>query len=149
MWDAGHHAEWVARIDCSRPESVFILHCILLNMVAYVGKELAAARAAFGDFELVLDKIPYARTWGKTVKRSGKSGGGTPGAHKAASSSLPEDGMPRAVRWAVYASDERELRLVDGMARVQRVPEGERVLYFDNETGGYRFQAVCVSVAVG
>lgn len=55
---AGHHVEHVADIDCSTGlPALFILHCVMLNIVAYVREQLEAAKSSWHRFQLTSDAL--------------------------------------------------------------------------------------------
>lgn len=118
---AGHHAECVAHVDCARPHGVFILHCILLNIAAYIGQQVQAATEARGRWQLASNP---AHTRNPTVIRSTVPDDKPIDRHAhAAKADWPADAVPAPVRRLVSANDVLALERVEGLTDVKREPE--------------------------
>ena len=134
--------QYVARVKCETPEAMFVVHSILLNIAAYVGEQIAAARAtAFwrrSNVTVSMGRIMQSTRPSKPMSSGSSQGAaqGSPGATE-----WTADDVPLRVRRAVYTSDETELQRVDGLTGVHRVPEGELTMYSDSN-GCHRLQPV-------
>ena len=140
---------------CDSLQAMFVLHCILHNIIAYLEPQVEAAVATWRNFVLkdpTQDAVPHdatihssmagnaPRAHGTTAAQQTDAGtpGLSPGGTQAASGArnaahrdwTPED-VPDEVQFAVSSSDERELRRVSGLTQVQRVPGGETEMYID------------------
>ena len=129
---------------------MFVLHCILGNIVAYVKAELVSfsdnlnrgmfvpnrdGQAAYiRRTELSIRPMTQRSSAHETpTKRRRKGGARKHGGHddEAVGSFVPDD-VPFSVRAAVYSADERALGRVDGLTAVRRLPEGRDMMLLDS-----------------
>lgn len=135
---------------------MFVLHCVLLNIAAYLREQMTKAVAAWSSFARNSQpdhttagkqiKSTYERsssrrsrsrsrtrsTPGRAPKKAPTGLGGALGGANAACGDWPEDAVPSTVRSQVYASDEQVLLRVAGLARVRREANVVRVMCLDS-----------------
>ena len=164
---AGHHMQFVAKLSCDEPRPIFVLHCILANILSYVKAELngfrlsvesnsfaanAANQAAYKGRDMfgsepqasasVQERSTTRRPVKKRRKGTSRQQHGTSEGGKDALSFTPDD-VPLSVRSAVYTSDERALGQVDGLSCVRRLPEGRVMMHVDSSGGVIGYEKVC------
>ena len=129
---------------------MFVLHCILGNISAYVKAELVSFSDSLNRGMFVPNRdgqAAYIRRNEISIrsmtqrssaheppaKRRRKGDARKRGGHddEAAGSFTPDD-VPFSVRAAVYSADERALGQVDGLTAVQRLPEGRALMLLDS-----------------
>ena len=157
----------VAKVDCSTADGMFVLHCLLSNVVTYLEAQLALIREAVltnvkglnRGHVAMWDRRPTHSSWAsKSNASSGTTSRQAGGAGRSDGSpqAFTLDDVPDSVRMAVYASDERRLGGVAGLTHVRRVSEGRTEMLIDKSGRGLGYapvrrgawQTVCVCVCV-